>query len=160
MRKFKDNLLRGLLWLSAFLTVAVLVMIVGFIFYKGFRLINFEFIGYHVAVVEYRRVLACPAAGWPGTVDDVLAAVAAVRDDADLPEPTVLVGHSAGGHLVALAASRTSAWGLRGAVALAGCVDLRRGVELGMGDGAVRDLLRADPARGPGRPARRRRPRR
>ena len=44
MRQFKDNLLRGLLWLSAFLSVAVLVMIVGFIFYKGFRLINFDFI--------------------------------------------------------------------------------------------------------------------
>ncbi|USK60435.1 phosphate ABC transporter permease PstA [Peribacillus asahii] len=44
MRKFKDNLLRGLLWLSAFLTVAVLVTIVGYIFYKGYRLINFDFI--------------------------------------------------------------------------------------------------------------------
>ena len=44
MRQFKDNLLRGSLWLSAFLSVAVLVMIVGFIFYKGFSLISFEFI--------------------------------------------------------------------------------------------------------------------
>lgn len=44
MRQFKDNLLRGLLWLSAFISVAVLVMIVGFIFYKGFRLISFDFI--------------------------------------------------------------------------------------------------------------------
>lgn len=44
MRKFKDNLLRGLLWFSAFVTVAVLVIIVGYIFYKGFRLINLEFI--------------------------------------------------------------------------------------------------------------------
>ncbi len=44
MRQFKDNLLRGSLWLSAILSVAVLVMIVGFIFYKGFGLISFEFI--------------------------------------------------------------------------------------------------------------------
>jgi phosphate transport system permease protein len=44
MRQFKDNLLRGLLWLSAILSVAVLIMIVGFIFYKGFRLISFDFI--------------------------------------------------------------------------------------------------------------------
>ncbi|MGB3102640.1 MAG: phosphate ABC transporter, permease protein PstA, partial [Psychrobacillus psychrotolerans] len=44
MRQFKDNLLRGLLWLSAFLSVAVLVMIVGFIFYKGIGLISFDFI--------------------------------------------------------------------------------------------------------------------
>lgn len=44
MRKFKDNLLRGLLWFSAFVTIAILVVIVGYIFYKGFRLINLEFI--------------------------------------------------------------------------------------------------------------------
>ncbi|MFZ0445645.1 MAG: phosphate ABC transporter permease PstA [Bacillus sp. (in: firmicutes)] len=44
MRKFKDGLLRGLLWFSAFLTIAVLITIVGFIFYKGYRLINFDFI--------------------------------------------------------------------------------------------------------------------
>jgi phosphate transport system permease protein len=44
LRRFKDNLLRGLLWFSAFLTVAVLVTIVGYIFYKGYRLINIDFI--------------------------------------------------------------------------------------------------------------------
>lgn len=44
MRTFKDNLLRGLLWFSGFLTVAILLLIVGYIFYKGYRLINFEFI--------------------------------------------------------------------------------------------------------------------
>ncbi|MFJ7973446.1 phosphate ABC transporter permease PstA [Psychrobacillus sp. NPDC096389] len=44
MRQFKDNLLRALLWLSAFLSVAVLLMIVGFIFYKGMGLISFDFI--------------------------------------------------------------------------------------------------------------------
>lgn len=44
MRAIKDNLLRGLLWLSAIVSIAVLVMIVGFIFYKGIGLINFSFI--------------------------------------------------------------------------------------------------------------------
>ncbi|AYV72178.1 phosphate ABC transporter permease PstA [Bacillus sp. PK3-056] len=44
MRKMKDNLLRGLLWFSAFLSVAVLVMIVGYIFYKGAHLLSFDFI--------------------------------------------------------------------------------------------------------------------
>jgi phosphate transport system permease protein len=44
VRKLKDHLLRGLLWLSAFLTIAVLVIIVGFIFIKGYRLINLDFI--------------------------------------------------------------------------------------------------------------------
>ncbi|MFJ8065308.1 phosphate ABC transporter permease PstA [Psychrobacillus sp. NPDC096426] len=44
MRQIKDNLLRGLLWLSACLSVAILVMIVGFIFYKGIGFISFNFI--------------------------------------------------------------------------------------------------------------------
>ncbi|KGR79386.1 phosphate ABC transporter permease PstA [Ureibacillus manganicus] len=44
MRSFKDNVLRGLLWLSALLTIAILVTIVGYIFYKGIGLISFDFI--------------------------------------------------------------------------------------------------------------------
>ena len=44
MNKVKDNILRGLLWLSAFISVATLVVIVGYIFFKGFRLISFDFI--------------------------------------------------------------------------------------------------------------------
>lgn len=44
MRKLKDLILLGQLWLAAFLTVAVLVTIVGFIFYKGIGLISFDFI--------------------------------------------------------------------------------------------------------------------
>ena len=50
---------------------------------------------------------ACRGGGWPGTVEDVAAAVAAVRaDPAPRPDRLVLVGHSAGGHLVAWAASQ------------------------------------------------------
>ena len=107
--------------------------------------------GFHVAVVEYRRV-GMPGGGWPGTFDDVTAAIAAVRADPTLPEPTVLLGHSAGGHLVTLAASQPWALGLRGAVSLAGCVDLVRGVELGMGDGAVPDFLGGPPTTDPADP--------
>ncbi|MGN1402029.1 MAG: phosphate ABC transporter permease PstA [Bacillus sp. (in: firmicutes)] len=44
MRKFKNYTLQGLLWLSAFLTVATLVVIVGYIFLKGYKLISFDFI--------------------------------------------------------------------------------------------------------------------
>jgi phosphate transport system permease protein len=44
LRKLKDLILLGQLWLAAFLTVAVLVTIVGFIFYKGIGLISFDFI--------------------------------------------------------------------------------------------------------------------
>lgn len=44
MRQTKDKILRGLLWASAFVSVAVLVVIVGYIFYKGFSYISFDFI--------------------------------------------------------------------------------------------------------------------
>ena len=44
MRKFKENLLKLMLWLSAIVTVAVLVFILGFIFVKGYKLINIDFI--------------------------------------------------------------------------------------------------------------------
>ena len=44
LRNFKDNVLRGLLWLSALLTIAILVTIVGYIFYKGIGLISIDFI--------------------------------------------------------------------------------------------------------------------
>lgn len=79
--------------------------------------------GYHVAVVEYRRT-GMPGGGWPGTFTDVTAAVDAVLADPTLPDRCVLVGHSAGGHLVALAATQPEARALAGVVVLAGCVDL------------------------------------
>lgn len=43
-RKRKDNILNGLIYGSAFVTVAMLFVIVGYIFYKGFGNINFNFI--------------------------------------------------------------------------------------------------------------------
>lgn len=44
MRKLKDTLLHALLWIAALLSVAILIGIVGFIFYKGMGLINVDFI--------------------------------------------------------------------------------------------------------------------
>lgn len=44
MRKLKDNILKILLWLSAGITVAILVTIVGFIFLKGYKNINIGFL--------------------------------------------------------------------------------------------------------------------
>lgn len=44
LRQVKDYLLRVLLWGAAALSVAVLVVIVGYIFYKGFSHISLEFI--------------------------------------------------------------------------------------------------------------------
>lgn len=100
--------------------------------------------GHPVAVVEYRRT-GMPGGGWPGTGEDVAAAVAAVRADPALPERLVLVGHSAGGHLVAWAAAQPWGADLAGVVSLAGVVDLRAAFEQRLGDGAVEAFLGGTP---------------
>jgi acetyl esterase/lipase len=102
--------------------------------------------GWHVAVGEYRRA-GMPGGGWPGTFDDIASLVSAVDTDPDLPEPLVLLGHSAGGHLVAWAANQPWADRLAAAVVLAGCVDLQATDRLHLGADAVRDFL-GDPAIG------------
>jgi acetyl esterase/lipase len=101
--------------------------------------------GFHVAVLEYRRV-GMAGGGWPGSFKDVVAAVAAVRADPELPDRVVLVGHSAGGHLAALLASQPDALGLVGAVCLAGCVDLAMTARMGLGEGAAQTLMGGEPA--------------
>ena len=42
MRKFKENILKVLLYLSAVITVGILIFVLGFIFIKGYKLINFN----------------------------------------------------------------------------------------------------------------------
>lgn len=61
--------------------------------------------GYRTFNVEFRRV-GDPGGGWPGSFDDVLAAVdyALARGDVERGR-VVLAGHSAGGHLALLAAA-------------------------------------------------------
>ena len=44
MRKVKDNILNGLVWLSAIFTIGILVIILGFIFVKGIGKINLTFL--------------------------------------------------------------------------------------------------------------------
>ena len=95
--------------------------------------------------VEYRRV-GNPGGGWPGTFQDIAAAVDHLRNIAsehpiDL-ERVVAVGHSAGGHLVLWLGARekiadTTLRGddplsLKGVVSLAGVGDLRRALEEGV----------------------------
>jgi len=104
--------------------------------------------GYPTAAIEYRRS-GMPGGGWPGTADDVAAAVAAIRRDPDLHHPTVLVGHSAGGQLVAWAASQPWAHGLRGVISLAGVLDLSRAQSTGAGSGAVEAFLGGTPDEAP-----------
>jgi acetyl esterase/lipase len=101
--------------------------------------------------VEYRRV-GQEGGGWPGTFEDVAAAIdhLAEVDGVDAAR-VVTCGHSAGGHLALwLAARHRLPPGARGAaprvlpiaaVAQAGVCDLEAAWRDNAGDGAVRDLL-------------------
>lgn len=98
--------------------------------------------GYVAWNVEYRRV-GQEGGGWPGTFDDVAAAVDALADvdEADT-EQIAAVGHSAGGHLALWLAGRENPRvRVRAAVSLAGVADLAGAARAGLGDGAVADLL-------------------
>jgi acetyl esterase/lipase len=117
--------------------------------------------GFAVCAPEYRRT-GQAGGGWPGTFDDVAAAVdalpglaakaAAGRVEAG---PSLLAGFSAGGHLALWAASRHrlppgTPWAApaarcRGVVALAAVCDLVSGYRLGLDDGAVAELLGGGP---------------
>ena len=120
--------------------------------YAGHMAIALGRAGYVTANIEYRRI-GEEGGGWPGTFEDTLAAIAFARArgpefGAD-PGRTLLVGHSAGGHLALLATAHLS--DLRGAVSLAGVARLRRAYELGLGDGVVAEFLGGDPRQAPER---------
>ena len=102
--------------------------------------------GNHVVLAEYRRV-GMPGGGVPGTLDDVRDLVASVASQPDLPKPLVLVGHSAGGHLVTWAAGQpwASERGIAGVVSLAGVVDLGAADRLHLGSDATRDFVGSGP---------------
>jgi acetyl esterase/lipase len=87
--------------------------------------------------VEYRRL--GDGGGVPATLEDVVAAAAAIP--ADAPR-RVAIGHSAGGHLAAYLASRVP---LDGVVSQAGVLDLALGAELGLSDGVVEEFLGGAP---------------
>jgi acetyl esterase/lipase len=119
--------------------------------------------GYAVCVPEFRRT-GQPGGGWPGTFEDVAAAVdhlpALVKEAAGpaavADGPAVLAGHSAGGHLALWAAGRHllgpgSAWhstsaGTGGVVVLAGVSGLADCYDQGLGDGAAAALMGGGPA--------------
>ncbi|MBD3782211.1 MAG: alpha/beta hydrolase [Micrococcales bacterium] len=100
--------------------------------------------GFHVANLEYPRT-GMPGGGWPGTATALLATLAAVRADTDLPDPLVLVGHSAGGHLVTWLASEGRVPDLLGAVGLGPVADLTTADRLHLGDDAARAFLGGTP---------------
>jgi acetyl esterase/lipase len=111
--------------------------------------------GYPVAAIGYRRV-GQDGGGWPGTLDDVAAAVArvpglvAAATGLPLDRP-VLSGHSAGGHLALWAGSAGRDLPVRRVVALAPVADLTLGYRLGLGAGAVVAFLGGPPEAVPDR---------
>lgn len=89
--------------------------------------------------IEFRRIEG-DAGGWPVTLDDVLDAIDHLAGSG-LPiasSPPVAVGHSSGGHLALLAASRRP---LAGVVALAPVTDLALSLRDGLGEGATAGFL-------------------
>lgn len=104
--------------------------------------------GVAVVLPEYRRTGG--DGGWPSTFDDVRALLARLMTDVGAEE-TVLVGHSAGGHLALWAAAGRVRDDLTGVVALAPVPDLVEAHRLGLDGDAVEALMGASPAAAPGR---------
>lgn len=113
-------------------------------------------LGYPVAQLEFRRT-GQPGGGWPGTLTDVLAGVAALPGLAAAalpgrigPGAPILLGHSAGGHLALYAAAHAPAV-VGGVLALAPVSDLGEAYRLDLDGGAVAALLGGGPAEFPDR---------
>ena len=102
--------------------------------------------GIITANLEYRRV-GEPGGGWPGTFEDVVAAVKAASEH--VGRVPLVVGHSAGGHLALRLASEPVS--LKSVIALAPIADLRLAYELNLSHGAVVEFLGATPDAIPGR---------
>ena len=108
--------------------------------------------GWAALNIEYRRVDG--GGGYPATLDDVAAAIDALADvDAALDlRSVVTIGHSAGGHLAAWAATRRDpAVPVTGVVSQAGVLDLRRAALDRLGAGATQAFLGGDPSQVPER---------
>jgi acetyl esterase/lipase len=108
--------------------------------------------GYCVANIEYRRVGEA-GGGWPGTLEDAKRAVSFPRQSAAAqrgdPSRTVLLGHSAGGHLALWLAGELP--DLAAVVALAPVAGLRDAWERGLGNGAAAELMLGAPGEFPDR---------
>jgi acetyl esterase/lipase len=97
--------------------------------------------------LEYRRLGRLSGGGWPATFEDVAAGVDHLAQlDAPLDLSRVAaIGHSAGGHLAAWAATRTERRvPVTAVVSQAGVVDLGLAWELRLSDGVVERLLGGD----------------
>ena len=102
--------------------------------------------------LEYRRV-GNRGGGWPGSFQDVIAALRwlpqiAGKYSFDLAK-TIMIGHSAGGQLALVAGAQTFAFKSRGILALAPVADLRMAYDLHLSDDAVVEFLGGTPAQVP-----------
>lgn len=103
--------------------------------------------------LEYRRLGRLNGGGWPTTLEDVAAGIDALANVDDIDRTRVVsIGHSAGGHLAAWAATRDDpSVRLTGAVAQAGVVDLALASELMLSNGVVHRFMGGTPAERPER---------
>ena len=104
--------------------------------------------------LEYRRLGRLSGGGWPTTFDDLDAGIDHLRVlDAPLDlSRVVTIGHSAGGHLAALAATRPGpSVQVTGVVSQAGVLDLVRAWEWRLSNGVGRRLLGGTPEQRPER---------
>ncbi|MFZ6819013.1 alpha/beta hydrolase [Undibacterium sp. Ji22W] len=102
--------------------------------------------GWTTLTLEYRRVSGEPDL----TLDDVMTALTTLPARAERHNAQViLIGHSAGGHLVLWAAARCAQrelpLALQGVVALAPAADLQMAHALNLGEGAVQRFIGQDP---------------
>lgn len=94
--------------------------------------------GWTVAAIEYRRIPGNPDA----TLHDVSLALERLPTLIEQHNGKILLmGHSAGGHLVLWLGATSKSADLRGILALAPAADLRLTEQLNLGDGAVNKFL-------------------
>jgi acetyl esterase/lipase len=98
--------------------------------------------GWTTLTLEYRRVSGEPDV----TLDDVATALKLLPTQVQRHNgQVILIGHSAGGHLVLWAAVQCANPRLQGVLALAPAADLQMAHALNLGDGAVQRFLGQDP---------------
>jgi acetyl esterase/lipase len=97
--------------------------------------------GHLTASIEYRRA-GEEGGGWPGTLEDVRRAVRFAREQCGSP-PTVVLGHSAGGHLALCVAAVMP--DLRRVIGLGPVANPRLAWELNLGSGAAGEFFGGNP---------------